>query len=195
MAPRFINWIWHVRGSLPLEPAQATAAFDRLDPLFRQPGTTHQRTAESLVFRKKDPVAQDRMAVFESGELRLASGASGPELRWHMTSRALLACFLAPLLFLAFAQLTVFTNTLRAPAAQSAPQKPAVVHPLHPIDKALGAPEPEAPKAGEETGRGKKPTPTAGYVFAGIFAVLYLVGRVLEPWLVRNLFARRLREA
>ncbi len=65
---RFIDWIWHVRGSLALAPGQSgDDAFDRLDPLFRQVGTSHERTDDTLVFRKKDQAAQDKMSVFECG--------------------------------------------------------------------------------------------------------------------------------
>lgn len=40
----------------------------------------------------------------------------------------------------------------------------------------------------------KKPkhSPTTAYVFAGIFFVVFLVGRVLEDWLIRRAFRRRL---
>jgi len=42
-------------------------AFDRLDPLFRQTGTSHERTDDTLVFRKKDQAAQDKMSIFDGG--------------------------------------------------------------------------------------------------------------------------------
>jgi len=205
---RFIDWIWHVRGSLALAPAQSSDdAFARLDPLFHQAGTGRERTGDALIFRKKDAAAQDKLSVFDSGVLQIETGAAGPVLRYHLISRALLACFLAPLLFLGIAQLTIAVNGLQKPSADAesksgkgaVAQKEAaaksVIVPLNPIDKALGAPEPEKPgKAGEDGAgrRSKKPTPTPAYVFAGIFAVLYIFGRILEDRLVKTLFAKRL---
>ena len=208
---RFIDWIWHVRGSLALAPEQSGRdAFDRLDPLFRQTGTSHERTGDTLIFRKKDQAAQDKMSVFDGGVLRIEKGLAGSVLRYHLTSRALLFCFLAPLLFLAIAQLTIAVVKLQKPAAEAAStsgkaakgaQKPAekaekkVDVPMNPIDKALGAPVPEKPgKDGAEGGgrRGKKPSPTPAYVFAAIFATLYVVGRILEDRLVKTLFRKRL---
>jgi hypothetical protein len=69
--------------------------------------------------------------------------------------------------------------------------------PMNPIDKALGAPAPEPAKkddADMEEER-KKPSPTPAYVFAGIFAALYVVGRILEDRLVKALFKRNLLKA
>jgi hypothetical protein len=66
---------------------------------------------------------------------------------------------------------------------------------MNPIDKALGAPAPDKSKKDDEDGggkKGKKLSPTPAYVFAGIFAALYVVGRVLEDWLVRRLFKKAL---
>lgn len=221
MTVRFIDWIWHVRGSLALSPEQTSDdAFDRLRPLFRETGTSHERTQDTLTFRKKDQAAQDKMAVFDGGVLRIEKGAAGSVLRYQLTSRALLLCFLAPLLFLAFAQMTIALGQWQKPAAEAAStsaksadasKKPAgkdagkkdaakdvakdVVVPLNPIDKFLGAPAPEKPKKDGEDNpgrRGKKPSPTPAYVFAAIFAILYVVGRILEDRLVRALFRKRL---
>jgi len=193
---RFFDWIWHVRGSLPLAPDQSSDdAFNRLDPLFRQTGTRHQRTNNMLSFSKKDPAAQDKMSVFDGGALRIDKGMAGPVLHYHLTSRALLFCFLAPLLFLGIAQFTIVITKFEKPPQKTA-QMPAYT-PMNPIDKALGAPAPE-PKTADELDaerRGKKPSPTAAYVFAGIFTVLYVVGRILEDRLVKALFKKRLLEA
>ncbi|WP_395396565.1 hypothetical protein WBP07_28225 [Novosphingobium sp. BL-8A] len=203
MNSRLIDWIWHVRGSLSLAPGQSGAeAFDRLDPLFRQAGTSHERTNDTLTFRKKDQAAQDRMSVFDGGVLRIENGRAGSVLHYHLTSRALLCCFLAPLLFLAFAQLTVALGKLEKPPAEASDAskkggKKDADMPMNPIDKALGAPAPEKPAKGEKDGEkardgDKSHSPTAAYVFAAIFAVLYLVGRILESRLVRTLFRKSL---
>jgi hypothetical protein len=194
---RAIDWIWHVRGEIVLPAAQtAEEAFDRIAPLLRQTGTTHERQKDTLTFRKKDAAAQDKMSVFDSGTLRI----EGAVLRYHLISRALLYCFLAPLLFLGFAQITIALGTAHKPAATASAKakKPApkeAVVAMNPIDKALGAPAPAKPGDGdgdEDGPRNKKPSPKPAYVFAWIFAALYLVGRVLEDYLVKSLFKKAL---
>jgi hypothetical protein len=189
---RFIDWIWRIRGSLPLAPGQShDEAFDRLEPLFRQPGSSHQRTNDTLTFRKKDPAAQDKMAVFDGGVLRIDKGAAGAVLRYQLSSRALLFCFLAPLLFLGIAQLTTVIGKYDKPPVEAA--KKHAARPMNPIDKALGAPAPDAKKGGADTEKkGKKLSPTPGYVFAGLFAALYVLGRILEDRLVKALFQKAL---
>lgn len=68
-----------------------------------------------------------------------------------------------------------------------------MVLPQSPIEKALGAPAPEMPKKDKnKSADDKKPSPTPAYVFAAIFATLYVVGRILEARLVSNLFRKRL---
>lgn len=197
MTSRFFDWIWHIRGSLALAPGQSSDdAFDRLDPLFGEYGTSHERTGETLTFRKKDQAAQDKMSVFDGGVLRIERQATGSVLRYHLTSRALLFCFLAPLLFLAFAQFTVVIGKYEKPpaenAARDAEKKKAEV-PMNPIDKALGAPAPEKPgKDDKDKSKDKKHSPTSAYVFAAMFAALYVVGRVFEDRLVKALFRKRL---
>lgn len=201
-ALRHVAYLWQVHGAVPLPAGQTDDdAFARLGPLFDTMGTTFRRVGNQLVYRKKDPVAQDRMAVFETGVLTIdRSGerpGDGAVLRYHLASRALLFCLFLPLLFLGFAQLTIWTEKPKPPEAKAAKKDEAKKPPmqLHWIDKALGAPEPKKPDKDEEGGkRRKKPSPTAAYVFAGMFVVLYLVGRFLEPWLVRRLFERRLAE-
>jgi hypothetical protein len=192
---RFIDWIWHVRGSLALSPGQSSDdAFNRLDPLFRQTGTSHQRTNDRLSFSKKNQAAQDRMSVFNGGALGIEKGMAGSVLHYHLTSRALLFCFLAPLLFLSIAQFTIAINKFDKPPHEAA--KKNAVMPMNPIDKALGAPAPDTPKeddAGTEE-ESKKPSPTPAYVFAGIFAALYVVGRILEDRRVKALFRKSLLE-
>ncbi|OYU74335.1 MAG: hypothetical protein CFE32_18115, partial [Alphaproteobacteria bacterium PA3] len=116
---------------------------------------------------------------------------------------ALLLCFLAPLLFLGFAQLAVPVNAYEAAAAKAEEaaqkdkkkdeDKPKPVRKLNPIDEFLGAPAPEDPnkKKKEKKEDEGRHSPEPGYFLAGLFAALYLLGRWLEPWLVR----RRLRAA
>jgi hypothetical protein len=205
MTPNFVEWIWHVRGSLKLAPGQSSDdAFDRLDPLFRQYGTRHERHGDTLTFRKKDQAAQDRMSVFDGGVLKVERASAGSVLRYHLTSRALLYCFLAPLLFIAIAQMTLVLGKFQTPPADKASAADAKhkaadqdVVVQNPIDKALGAPAPEKPKKGEDKpeGRHKKPSPTTAYVFAAMFAILYVVGRFLESWLVRSAFEKHLRRS
>ncbi|KQM22322.1 hypothetical protein ASE49_01445 [Novosphingobium sp. Leaf2] len=195
---RLIDWIWHVRGSLPLPSGQtADEAFEKLRPVFFQPGTAHEQAQDMLVFSKKDPAAQDKMSIFDGGVLRVDHSPQGPVLRYHLISRALLFCFLAPLLFLAFAQLTITVGKFEKPAAEAKDEgkkaKKDTAIQLNPIDKALGAPEPEKPKKDADKGKDKKHSPTAAYVFAAMFAALYVVGRVLEDRLVKALFRKRLR--
>nr|WP_126172230.1 hypothetical protein [Altericroceibacterium xinjiangense] len=197
MNSRFINWIWHIRGSLALAPEQSSDAFDKLDPLFRQTGTSFERTHSTLVFRKKDQAAQDKMSVFDGGVLQIEKGMAGPVLHYHLTSRILLFCFLAPLLFLGMAQLTIALGELETPstevsnAFEDSAEKDLEV-PMHPIDVALGAPAPEKESSKDSDDDDKEPSPTPAYVLAAIFAALYVVGRVLESRLVKALFKKSL---
>lgn len=201
MNTRLIDWIWNIRGSLALAPEQSSDdAFGRLDPLFRQTGTTHVRTNDTLSFHKKDQAAQDKMSIFDAGVLQIKNGVAGSVLHYCLASRALLFCFLAPLLFLAFAQLTIAVGKLEKPSTEAADtskkaEKMDAALPQNPIDKALGAPAPEKPKkdsAGKSEEGDKKPSPTAAYVFAAIFAALYVVGRILEDRLVKTLLKKNL---
>jgi hypothetical protein len=203
---RFIDWIWCIRGSVPLAAGQSSDdAFVRLSPLLQKQGTTHERTGDTMTFRKKDQAAQDKMSIFEGGVLQIENGGGGGVLRYVMTSRALLFCFLAPLLFLAFAQLNITLGKMDKQATEAAKKagkdpeakkkdekkKPEIK--LNVIDKALGAPEPEKPKKdGKDKKEDKKFSPTSAYVFAGIFAALWLIGRVLEDWLIKRLFRKSL---
>lgn len=201
---RYLDWIWHVRGSLALAPGQSTdEAFDRLDPLFHQVGTSHERTNDTLTFQKKDPVAQDKMSVFDSGVLAIENGNEGPVLRYRLRSPTLLFCFLLPLFFLGIGQLTIEVGKRQKPPVEAV-KKPDKVSetPMHPLDIALGAPAPEkkgTDKASKEKAKKEKAekakqkfSPTTAYVFAGIFTALYLLGRILEDWLVKGLFRKRL---
>ena len=191
----FIDWIWHVQGRLALPCGQSSDdALDRLTSLFGQDGTSHQRTGASLSFQKKNQAAQDRLSVFDRGDLRIETRMDGSALHYRLTSRALLFCFLAPFLFLCIAQLTIAVNKLDKPKLE--PLKAIPVVQMNPIDKALGAPVPD-PEPSSDAERllkaeEKKPTSTAAYFFAGIFALLYVVGRILEDRLVKGLFRKHL---
>ncbi|MEH3046261.1 hypothetical protein [Sphingomonas adhaesiva] len=193
---RWIETIWHIEGAVPLAPGQTPDdAFDRLMPLFRHTGTTVQQQGDTLTFHKTDPAAQDPLAVFDRGVLEARTTDAAPVLHYRLVSRILLLCFLAPLLFLAFAQATVLVGKLEAPSAEAAKkkaEKKQIQLPQNAIDKALGAPAPDAPKKDKKPDDDKKPKPTAAYVFAGIFAFLYVAGRFLEAWRVRKAFAKRL---
>ena len=212
---RWLNWIWHIRGSVELAPGQSSdEAFDRLAPLFRQTGTSHERTGDTLTFRKKDPAAQDKMSIFDGGVLWVERQAAGPVLRYHMISRALLFCFMLPPLFIGIAQLTIVMAKAPEPETEAAAGKPsdaskkpvakaaakaeadkAAPAPMNPIDKFLGAPAPEKPKKAEKPARrSRKPSPTPAYVFAAIFAALYVGGRILEDWLIKRLFRKTLTD-
>jgi hypothetical protein len=186
---RFIDWIWSVRDSLALAPGQSSEnAFEQLDPLFREPGTSLQRTEDSLIFSKKNAAAQDKMAVFDGGSLQIDRGVGASVLRYRLTSRTLLFCFLASPFFLGIAQLTVVISKFETPAPHE--EKKKVDVPMNWVDKALGAPEPD--KSKKDDPDDKKLSPKAAYIFSGIFAMLYLVGRILEDRLIKARFKKLL---
>ncbi|GLK44619.1 MULTISPECIES: hypothetical protein [Novosphingobium] len=142
-----IDRIWRVRGSLALEVRRTPRdAFARLDHLFRAVGTTFRIDGDTLAFSKKDPIAQDRMAIFNHGALWVEDDGQSAELRYDLNSPTLRLCFFLPFLFLGIAWLL---KESRNPA----------------------------------------------FVFAGIFTVLYVVGRILEPWLIRSAFRKSLADA
>lgn len=198
---RFLDPIWHIQGSLPLPPDQTRdEAFDRLMPLLQTSGTTHELSGDTLTFLKKDQEAQDKLSIIDRGVLHIDQQPAGAVLRYRMASRALLYCFLAPLLFLAVAQVTVMVAAHQRASAEAS-AGPEVENkskeedrelPQHPLDKALGAPAPEIADA-EEGEEEKGPSPTPAYVFAALFVVLYVGGRILEDKLIKSLFRKRLR--
>lgn len=198
---RLIDWIWNIRGSVPLAPGQTSDdVYSLLGPLFDQPGTTYERSGDALTFVKKDQAAQDKMSIFDAGVLQVEQSAAGAVLRYRMASRALLFCFLAPLLFLAFGQMIVGIGLLEGPKTEKAEkkkdEKKDEVRKLNPIDEFLGAPAPEKPKkedkSKKEDKKDDKHSPTAAYVFAALFAALYVAGRILEDRLIKRLFRRTL---
>lgn len=194
-----IDKIWRVRGDLLLdEKMDADDAFARLDPLFQHPGTTIAVADDTLTYTKRNPAAQDPLATFTRGSLRIEPQGRGSVLRYDLSSTALLLTFIAPLLFLAFAQLAVGVNAWDKASVEASEKakkdddKPKAIKQLNPVDVFLGAPAPEDPdKKKDKKKDDVRHSPTPAYVLAGLFFAIYLVGRTLEPWLVR----RRLRNA
>lgn len=202
---RFISWIWHIRGSLPLAPEMSPdEAFERLDVLFQIPGTTYTREHEQLVFQKKNQPSQDKMSIFDSGILQIKDGNHGKRLYYNLVSKTLLLCFLAPALFFGFGKVFEFTKahqaTISLAAAKPAhlegaagTQKKDAVVPMNFIDKFLGVPEPDKKndlENGDQEKIKKKLSPKAAYVFCGLFAFLYVIGRILEQFLIRRELSR-----
>lgn len=122
--------------------------------MFEMDGTTYERTDEAITFQKKDQAAQDKMSIFDSGTLTVRTADRSPELKFDLKSRALLTCFLAPLVFLAFAQFSILLSELHTASdgADRATERTAEttedeedkkIRRLHPIDQILGAPEPK----------------------------------------------------
>jgi hypothetical protein len=190
---RLVDWIWRIRGRLQVDPSRSPAqTFDRLDGLLQESGTSYRIDGTTLSFTKRDQLPQDPMSVFDGGTLQVSDGV----LRYDMKSRALLACFLAPLLFFAVGHLGVALDNWRNPPELAAAKaeaakkrskiKPEDV-PMNPIDQFLGAAKPEKKKDGEEIGkRNRKPSMTTAYVFMGIFFALWVMGRILENVLVHK---------
>lgn len=196
---RYIDWIWRVKGSLPLQPSQsATQAFGKLESLFEEKNTTYRIDGDTLTFTKKNQLPQDKMSIFDNGSLRVSGGV----LRYDMMSRALLACFLAPLLFFALGRIGVAVDEWRNPpevvkakaeAAKKRSRVKADEVPMNPVDKFLGAPQPDKKKGGDQIGkRNRKPSMTTAYVIMGVFFALWIGGRILEHRLIHLRFRKRL---
>lgn len=194
---RWVDAIWRTKGVLNLDPPLSSdEAFARLDPLFQTPGTTYAVEGDTLTYRKKNPGAQDPLATFTHGSLQMEQRG---RLRYDLSSTALLLCFLAPLLFLAFAQLAEAANAWEksgieaSEKAEKDKDEAKPVRKLNPIDEFLGAPSPEDPsKKKDEKKKDGPHSSTPAYVLAGLFFAIYLVGRVLEPWLFRRRLSRAL---
>lgn len=189
----WIDWIWRVKGKLPIQSARTPAqVFSRFEPLLEEKNTTYRVDGETLTFTKKNQLPQDKLAVFDSGTLRVVGG----ELHYNLLSRALLACFLAPLFFFALGHIGVAMDKWRNPpevvkakaeAAKKRSRIKAEDVPMNPIDKFLGAPQPDKKKKGEEIGkRNRKPSMKTAYAFMAIFFVFWIAGRILEDRLVRS---------
>jgi hypothetical protein len=196
-----IDAIWRVRGDVPIDPALSPEeAFARIDPLLRTPGTEMSLDGSALTYTKANPAAQDKLATFTRGRLWIEQAGTGAVLRFDLFSHALLMTFLAPLLFLGFAGAAIGLNAWEAASADPAEQtakknedKPKPVRKLNPVDEFLGAPQPEDPSKKKDKKKDEEGphSPDKGYFMAGLFALIYAVGRWLEPWLLR----RRLRAA
>jgi len=204
-----IERIWRVRGSIPLDANDTPAqVFDKLDPLFRTPGTQYSIEDDVLTYGNRNPGAQDKLATFTKGRLAVVERAGRHHLIYDLISPALLAVFLAPLLFLAFAQVTIALSQIEGSAKEARASEEAESETeddeeddkiqLNPLDIALGSPAAEEVAEGDSEEDSEKDedesphSPTTAYVLAGIFAALYVVGRILEPWLIRSAFRKRL---
>lgn len=187
-----VDRIWRVRGAVAMDATlSAEETFTRLAPLLDTQGTTIAAEGEGLTYTKSNPAAQDKLATFTRGRLWIERSAAGAVLRFDVFSHALLLCFLAPLLFLGFAQLATTVDAWEkadAASSQKAEDKPKPVRKLNPVDEFLGAPAPEDPNKKKNKEQGPNPA-GKGYFMAGLFALIYGVGRWLEPFLLR----RRLR--
>tara|TARA_R110000824_G_scaffold11746_15_gene51581 strand:+ start:12644 stop:13327 length:684 start_codon:yes stop_codon:yes gene_type:complete len=202
----FIDRIWRVKGSLPLEtPMSPSNAFDKLDPLFQTNGTSYEIEGDTLTFNKHNPAAQDKLATFTRGTLTVVEREGRTVLAYNVTSPALLACFLAPLLFLALGQVNVAIGEYEKSKAEAAEKSGKDADKskktddedkdvkLHWFDAALGAPAPEKPdEKDKDKDKYKKYSPKTAYILAAIFAALYVVGRILEPWLIKSIFRKKL---
>lgn len=192
-----IDRIWRSRGAVPVEPPLSPQEiFDRLSGLFEKGEFEIDRVNRRLDYRKPNPAAQDRLATFSNGSLEVAEDGQRQVVRYDVGSPALLLTFLAPLLFLALAQGFVLLGQWEESKEASQPEdededdeKPGE---LHWIDQMLGAPEPEDPdeKDVEDEEEDDDYSPRDAYGLAALFALIYLVGRFLEPYLFRKTVRR-----
>ena len=205
----FIDWAWRTRGAIDIEPPLSTEeAFRRLEPLVDETTTRRDLDGNRVTYVKTNPAAQDRLATFSKGTFTIEQQGGLTRLLYDAKSNALALVLLAPLFFVGFSQVAVAINKWeesRAEAskdeakgekdAEKEEKEPA---PHHWIDQALGAPAPEtlAQKKArmEKEGKDKKeklPTKPS-LVLAGIFLALYILGRFLEPYLLRRTLRRAL---
>ena len=211
----FIERIWRVNSSLTLdEPLAAEDVFARLDPLFQTQGAQYSIKGDTLTYSKTNPAAQDKLATFTSGTINAEQTVDGTRVSYDVASTALLLCFLAPLFFLAIGQFAAFINEIEKPglierqaeaeAEKEKEEEAKKAIEYHWIDQLLGASKPEEPsedEEGEDAREGASSdgeeeedevegnhSPETAYVFAGIFFVIFLVGRVLEPYLLKRTF-------
>jgi hypothetical protein len=204
----YVDRIWRVRNTLPLEDGiGAGEAFERLDPLLQTEGTHYTIEGDTLSYTKENPAAQDKLATFTRGTLTVAEENGRRVLAYDLSSTALALCFLAPLFFMALAFLAMGLNTLHpADPDREGKEESEEARPdprLHWIDQMFGAPAPETKeereqRRAEERRDGEKEkkefhASTPAFVLAGIFAAIYAVGRLLEPYLMRRTLRTALR--
>lgn len=206
----YIDRIWRAASSIELDAQLSVReVFERLAPLFDTQGTEVAIDDNAMTYAKTNPGAQDKLATFTSGTLVITEEKATTRLSYDVGSTALFLCFLAPLAFLALGQFAIFLNEIERPVylaekaereAEKEAEEDKVVE-LHWIDQMLGAPAPKQPGEEEasrrEEARGGEDrddegegyhSPETAYAFAGIFAAIYLVGRVLEPYLLKRTF-------
>lgn len=203
----YIDRIWTTRGHVELDPPLGPAeTFARLDPLLTAAGTEYRIDGDTLEYSKENPAAQDRLATFTKGTLQVVEDHRGARLNYRLTSPALLMVFLAPLLFLAFAQATIVIVELERPTAEEKAEaerkkkekekEAEEPKPLNVVDQMLGAPAPETLEEKKQREKAEKKdedarhSPRPAFVFAGMFAALYLFGRWFEPFLIRRRFRK-----
>lgn len=204
-----VDRIWRVQSSVEIdEIITPTEAYERLEPLFCAPGTELSREGDTLSYKKSNPAAQDKLATFTSGTLHVGMHEGRTSLSYEVSSTALLLCFLAPLLFIGLGQLAEGLNMLDPPVEESERGEAAKDkdekedRSLHWIDQMLGAPAPETKEEREkrkeeeesEEDKEAKHSSTPAFVLAGLFLAIYLVGRILEPYLLKRTFRRALTD-
>ena len=204
----FIDRIWTTRGHIELDSkANPAETFSKLGPLLDETETDVSIEGNKLTYTKHNPAAQDQLATFSHGRFRVVAAPPKKMLTYTLVSPALRLVFLAPLFFLAIAQITSFVVEMERPTAEEKAQREKEQaekekeaeepKPLNSIDQWLGAPKPETleekkqREMEEDKDEDAKHSPTPAYVLAAIFAALYIFGRWLEPYLLR----RNLRRA
>ncbi len=177
---RLTDWIWHIHGSVPLDPGQSPTRRSTARSAVPHTGTARERNGDTLTFtsatrrRRTGWRCSAAHAVIEA-QAEGWSCAIGSD-------KALLYCFLAPLLFLAFAQATVALGKLESPRSRPRSRRrrktPA---PLNPIDKRSARRHPSNPRrrAGDDD-KDKKPSPTAAMSSPGSSPRSMRSGRVFE---------------
>lgn len=193
----FIDRIWIARGTLELdELINAREAFGRLAPLFDPQEVELDSSGTRLSYRKANPEAQHKLATFSSGTLEFQTRDDTARIAYRVRSPALLLTFLAPLLFLALGQAIVGIGMVnQAVTAEEKEDEDEEPGELHWIDQMLGAPAPEKDEDNDEEDDEEEDedhSPLRAYGLAGVFALIYLIGRVLEPRLFRSTLSKAL---
>ncbi len=205
-----------------LAPGQSNDdAFDRLDPLFRETGHQPRPDARHADVPQEEPGGlRTRWRFSTAASCGSRDGAAGSVLRYRPDQPSLLFCFLAPLLFLAFAGLSIGLGTIDKPTAaevseqkkkdEEEKEKRNAARPQNPIDTFLGAPAPEKPKTeaekkkeeakkkaeGEADEEDGEHSPTAAVRFCGnLRRSLRPAGGSSKAWLIKRLFRKRLLAA